>query len=321
MNRLLCALICFSAVALADSEPSSRKFYTSVDSPFYLGGSLSLPGAGFSLVPSSNGTLGVDTSLNYRPATRLQFGVNAKYKLLSGGLTFHLPLIAGFQSEEGTTTFQDYRINFYGREWGVELNYSNCKGYLIDGVSGTSGEKYYLLPNLVNAGAGLVLYRVLSPERYSMSASFSQGERQLLSAGSFFLVGSFRYQELRPDGQLIPAVKQADFGPDGTLGRISMKTLGLGIGYGLHLVESDFFVSIAAVGEAGPQWVDYSLAAGNQKHLYLGVNGRVKVAVGHNGKTILTGVNVYADAFTEGTKDTLLVNVNYGAQVFFGVRM
>jgi hypothetical protein len=323
MRRSLLSLALFLSLgAFAEtSGPPARRYYAEVESPFYIGGLVRLQGSGFSLVPGTNGALGVDNSLHYRPATQLLFGLAARYKIIGGEITFSLPFLASFQADEGKSTYQDWRINYYGHSWGIELNYSDWKGYLIEGLRGTGGETYYLLPDLRNTGAGVVLYYVFSGDRYSLGASFDQRERQLVSAGSFFLVGSFRYQEKRMPGLIIPTSKQADFGADGTLSRSAMRAGAAGIGYGLHLVFMDFFLSTAVIAEIGPQWVDYTVASGALEHTFIGLNGRVRVALGHNGKTLLTGVNVYADAFTEGTRDTLIVNASYGAQVFLGFRL
>ncbi len=314
--------LAFSTFAWAeDKEPAGVRYYADVDTPFYIGGSLQLPGQGFSLIPrTSGGLIGVESGLRYRPATQLLYGISARYKILGGGLTFSLPIL-GFQAAEGTSTHQDYGINYYGKTWGFELNYSDWTGYLIDGVRGLSGETYYLEPNLKNVGGGVVFYIPLSPDRYSLGAAFDQRQRQLLSAGSFFIVGSFRYQDLRSPVEIIPASHQADFGADATLSRSAMKSIAGGIGYGLHLVANDLFFSTALIAEVGHQWIDYTLASGPLDNTFIGVNGRLKVALGHNGKTLITGLSVNVDAYTEATRNTLIVHVGYTAQLFLGFRL
>lgn len=312
-------LVLFPQVSFSAKAAAPTTGHLDVETPFYIGTLLRLPGSGFSLVPTSGG-LNFGNSLHYRPATQLLFGISARYKIIGGEFILSLPLLAAFQASEGRSTYQDWRINYYGNEWGVEFNYSDYTGYLIENVPGSAGEPHTLLPNLKNIGAGAVVYYVLSPESYSLGAAFDQRVRQKWPGGSFFLVGSVRYQEIRSDVAVIPTSRQGNFGTDGTLTRAAMKSLAGGAGYGFNFVLMDFFLSLATTVEVGPQLINYSLSSGDVSQLFLGVNARARVGAGFNGETILTGVNVYADGYTEGTRSIVLVNVNYGAQLFFGFR-
>ena len=151
--------------------------------------------------------------IEFEPNISTNFGLGIAY--LGYGISGSLPLSNANNDTQkfGKTSYFDFQFNYTSRRWGADFFYQNYKGfYLKDaekfsvGGSADAPALQYGGLSILNTGVG-AFYNF--NDRYSANAAFSQGERQLTSAGSFVADTSVSYTEIRTGASLVPASELA----------------------------------------------------------------------------------------------------------------
>lgn len=285
--------------------------------PWKLGISNQHVGTGFELM-LREGDL---HKLKYRPASSLYFGVIAGYKWLGGTIAFAAPAEDHIVEKEGTSEYADYRLSYYVRRFGIELNYNRFKGYLIENSSELSaatlgGETYYKLPELETLGFGGSFIYMFDPSVFSLPAAYDQSEIQSRSAGTFLLIASFRNQKIRNDGAIIPTEKQSLYGDDQLFQGGTFQNYGVAFGYGFNWVPGSFFFApMLALGPAY-QKANYELSDGTSgSNELVSANAHVRLSMGWNSRHFFLSIVALADVYAGVTK-SLRVSNNVHAFTF-----
>ncbi len=147
--------------------------------------------------------------IEFEPNISTNVGLGIAY--LGYGISGSLPLSNANNDTQkfGKTSYFDFQFNYTSRRWGADFFYQNYQGfYLKDsekfvaaGATTAPAVQYGGL-SILNTGVG-AFYNF--NDRYSANAAFSQGERQLTSAGSFVADTSVSYTEIRTGASLVPA--------------------------------------------------------------------------------------------------------------------
>lgn len=148
-------------------------------------------------------------TIDFDPNIGTNIGLGIAY--LGYGISGSLPLSRANNdvTRYGETRYFDFQFNYTARRWGADIFYQSYRGFYLK-----DPEKFAIgyvpgMPNpqfgdlqIWNAGFGGFLN---FNEKYSSNAAFSQGERQLSSAGSFVIDSSLTYTQLNSSSSLVPA--------------------------------------------------------------------------------------------------------------------
>lgn len=264
--------------------------------------------------------------LKYRPAQSLYFGVILGYKWLGGTLSFASPAEDQIVEKEGKSEYADYRLSYYVRRFGIELNYNRFKGYLLENSSELSdatlaGETYFKLPDLETVGFGGSFIYILDPDRFSLPAAYDQSEIQRRSGGTLLLVTSFRRQVLKNPDAIIPDELQDNYGEDRLFEQGTFNNLGMALGYAFNWVPSSFF--FAPLIALGPSYqkATYQLADGKSRtYEAASANLHLRLSLGWNSPHFFFTVVGLADIYSSVTESLRVSNNIQAVTLSLGTR-
>lgn len=173
---------------------------------------------GFEDISSQKRSDAVDGKLiEFEPNISTNIGLGIAY--LGYGISGSLPLSSAGNdpTRYGKTSYFDFQFNYTSRRWGADFFYQNYRGFylkepekFIEGyVPGMPNPQFGGL-RILNTGVG-AFYNF--NDRYSANAAFSQGERQLSSAGSFVADSAVSYTQIDTGASLVPSSQIAQY-PD-----------------------------------------------------------------------------------------------------------
>lgn len=282
--------------------------------PYRIGIFINIPSSQFQLNPK-----GQSNKLVYRPAQANQLGVAAGYDWIGGSYSFNYPASPNVRNVEGVSQYTDLRVHYYNEQFGAELSYNRYKGYLIDNSS-----TYYKLPDLSNTGFGANFIYVLKPKGYSMPAAIDQSTVQNSSAGSFFLLASFRSEQISNDTAIIPLDQQQAFGPAATIQGISLINFAGGVGYGYNWIPPflgrAIFIAPTLALSVGYMRIGETFAGGNSTYASLGFNSHARIAIGTNTPRFFVAFQVYVDQFSGNDANLVVQNSQLDGVFAFGYR-
>lgn len=121
----------------------------------------------------------------YKTNRPLQLGIGVEYK------RYALSLSYGFNAlknpSKGKTESFDIQYSHYGRSFVVDIIAQSYKGFYMDAPAGSS--YYRVFPSMRVCRLGLDYLHLFNSERFSYRAAFGNTERQLRSAGTWFVGG------------------------------------------------------------------------------------------------------------------------------------
>lgn len=173
---------------------------------------------GFQDISSQKRSDAIDGKLiEFEPNISTNFGLGIAY--LGYGISGSLPLSNANNdtNKYGKTSYFDFQFNYASRRWGADFFYQNYRGFYLKDPEKFANDYAPGAPNpqfgglsILNTGVG-AFYNF--NDRYSANAAFSQGERQLTSAGSFVADTSVTYTQIDTGASLVPP-SQASLYPD-----------------------------------------------------------------------------------------------------------
>ena len=167
--------------------------------------------------PDKSSTAVAGKDIDFEPNVSSNIGLGLSYK--GYGISGSLPLPNTNKDTRiyGDTNYFDFQFYFVSRHWGADFFYQNYSGFYLKepgnfDASFTEGQVHpqYNDLRIFNIGVG-GFYNF--NEKYSANAAFSQGERQLTSAGSFVLDSSVSFTRISNNENIVPA-SQISLYPD-----------------------------------------------------------------------------------------------------------
>lgn len=298
--------------------------------PWKVGLSLQNVAAAFELKPL--GDTNNSRALRYRPAQANYFGVILGYRWLSGAIAFAVPANPETRNLEGISRYRDYRLSYYLKRFGVELNYNRFLGYVIDNSEKLSqatlqGARYYRVPDLETLGYGFNVLFVPSATTsgaYSLAAALDQSELQKASGGAAVLIAAFRDQQASVLDRMIPPEKRPDFGQDQNLRRYQSRTASVGGGYGYHWVPGVFFMSGLLAASVGAQWTQHdraeALGIEGENTFSVPLNLHLRIGLGLNSRRMFLTGNLHLDRIQQRIDSIEIGNENVSFTFAAGAR-
>lgn len=118
--------------------------------------------------------------LNYRPNTSLNMGVGATYKWATLNLAYGFDFLNPDKGQ-GDTDYLDLQLHAYGKKFTIDFLGQLYKGFfLTPRGKATSGNNYYVRPDMVILATGISAQYVLNHEKFSYQAAFHRDRKSVV---------------------------------------------------------------------------------------------------------------------------------------------
>ena len=220
-------------------------------------------------------------------------GPGVAWQGLSGSVSVRTGASVDDSDLYGETHYSDIQFQLYGKKLGFDSFFQSYEGYFLRDLPASCerGQACSLRRELEIEHAGLVAYYVLDP-RWSMRAAFSPPDRQMHSAGSWFLSAGFNLLAIDNDGALVEGLS-----PPIDSSRLFMASVAPGYGY--TWVREKWFIASAFYLGGGPVYASYSTAEDNTDSVSgweLALKAGFKLGAGYRGDTWQAGIHALADS-------------------------
>jgi hypothetical protein len=188
---------------------------------------------------------------------------------------------------KGYTKMFNLGLNVGDNRWVSETYFRKFKGFYDKNVSAYDSvnkiTKYYIQPNMVNRMLMQRFMYFTNYKKYSFKSGFGCNYRQLRSAATFILGGSFSIFDLQNDSAILPMKARAVYGDYGNMDGFTTVNLGVNGGFAATIVLWRA-IFISAHFTLGPesQWRNYYLGDINRKLTYISFSGTGRGSLGIN---------------------------------------
>ena len=168
----------------------------------------------------------VEQELDYKFRTNVKgtMGITASYRGISLSLSISPTKVFGHNSDK------EYNINYYGRKFGVDLQYTDVNSITVRNV--LTDESMHLDAGYLR-GFSMDGYWVFNNRRFSYPAVFNNSWIQKRSAGSWLTGLTFYVGQMGNSGDF-----SAQHGYTRAISRINMLQIGIGGGYAYNFVPN-----------------------------------------------------------------------------------
>lgn len=229
----------------------------------------------------------------YSPNVKTSIGLEMSYRWFGAGYSLQVKDDPVKDNLMGKTVYQDYQFNITQPRWGMDAYLKNYKGFYLSNPNGLdsnwlSGQNFPRRADLSLTNIGFNVFYIHS-DRFSLSAAFSQTERQKKSAGSFLFMWSNNFCILNADSSIIPNMQSANYFGMAEMRHGTFITSTLAPGYGGTIKLKNFFFTPVLFFGAGVQQQDY-IDHKQYVTTYLPtLKAATRFAIGYNGDRFLVG--------------------------------
>lgn len=204
--------------------------------------------------------------------------------------------IATVDPNNGSSQFFDFQLGYHNLIWGADLFIQNYTGFYTNSLKQTGTNIPYIFSDLNCNHYGLMARYSMDNQGFLVSALTSQSEQIKKSAGSYFLVGGYRYHSLESSSSIIPASLQGQNIEMDNLRKLKANSINLGLGVGKYWV-SDSHLYIGALFDLIGTFAlyNYESTTGNSNSSYLTTSTDIKIGVGYSGEHFRTGLTYAGD--------------------------
>lgn len=278
----------------------------------------------FPAVSIMNDFQDTDKKVNYQPSPSSggYYGVGLGWNGIGVSLVDDISSSQDNDEEKyGKSTYENYTMFFYGRQYGVDLYYQRYKGCFLNNPGDfglQEGDPETIRPDLELSALGLNAYFVFSGD-FSMVAAFNQTERQLRSGGSFLFMVSLMRFVIDSDGPLFPAGHDGGGYAGFRGGRFY--SMAASPGYAYTFVYYSLYITLGVFLGGGLVYQEMDVAVGEKTSYSLMFRSSVKAALGYNGERFFAGLLVVYDNVSNGMWSALGVDyLLFNYELFAGTR-
>ncbi len=264
-------------------------------------------------------------SLAYVPFTT---SLSLSFWLISLSHTFQFTDTYFNKNNRKETTFRNYELSYYGKVFCLESYYQDYKKLYYGTGTNSNVANSTLNNNLAYFQLGLKTFFIFNGSKYSYNAAFNQSQFQIKPAGSFMLLTSFDYNQLKDNGGYITSIDSSNIANYGVysnligLNRNTQVNFNLLPGYGYTLVYKSIYLALAQYIGVGLQVQNYKQLSNSNSGSGFCLASRSKCALGYNGKKIYTGVYFNSDISNSKTKNRFSTFQNrYNTGILLGFRI
>ena len=258
---------------------------------------------------------------NFSPKVGLQYG----YKNITVKAAFPIRQPSRENYRRGRSRETSYILSQHWRGFGFNVYYQSYQGLYahrpLSDFSANRPDRFPQLPGAFVANAGINTYWVMSPDKYSLRAAFTQNEFQSLSGGSWLLNAYYNHLQLSTGDVFIPGTdpNSPNAPPDLSSGKFD--TIGVGGGYGYAYVRGRFFAVGQAVGGLGVQYQrTKELTQENLETYAPALVLNANISAGVKTETQLGGARLLVHSISSRIVDVQVSSTLVSGQLFYGAR-
>lgn len=265
----------------------------------------------------------VGNTVRFKPNNAFGIGLGMYLFDLGIELVFAVPLDQEKESNYGKTSAQDLQLNILSRRWGGDFFYQRYQGFYLSNpdIPLSASGAYPQRPDVHTENLGIAGVYIFNYKKFSLRSAFTFADRQLKSAGSFLLSGTFNSFRLSADSSILNPHYASRIGLTESIESLNYQTLSTAPGYAYNLVWRKIFLSGSfAVGPA-IQWLHYQDISGLE-HSVTTLNSFVdlRIALGYSTDRFFTGLT-----FASQVRNVQFENIQFGStsstyRILFGWR-
>ena len=265
------------------------------------------------------------STIEYLPNTKNHTGIGVSYLGLGGSVSWRSGPSEKDELIYGKTGYVDYQLSYYGRKIGIDANYQEYSNFYLNNPdqydsSWQAGDPYPQRTDLNIRYYSTNFYYIFSHRKFSFRAPFNQTERQIKKAGSFLLMTSLSYLDIKSDYSLIPANQETYFTDLSGFKGGSFTAIGLAPGYAYSFIFGKFYATPTIFLGPSYQYQIYKVAAGEKTSENAGVKGNVRLAGGYNSDTFFMGFATISDITSVKQGDITVESNTITAKMFMGYK-
>ena len=264
-------------------------------------------------------------SLAYVPFTT---SLSLSFWLISLSHTFQFTDTYFNKSNRVETTFRNYELTYYGKVFCLESYYQDYKKLYYGTGTQSNVANSTLNNDLGYFQVGLKTFFIFNGSKYSYNAAFNQSAFQIKPAGSFMLLTSIDYNQLKDKTGYLASIDSSNIANSAIyaniigLNRNTQINFNLLPGYAYTLVHKSIYLALAQYVGLGLQAQNYKQLSKSNSASGFCLASRSKCALGYNGKKIYTGVYFNSYISNSRTKNRFSTFQNrYNTGVFLGFRI
>jgi Domain of unknown function (DUF4421) len=258
--------------------------------------------------------------INYKPNSSFSVGLGIYLFEIGAEITFAVPINEKNRTTYGSTDAREFRANFLGNGWGLDVFRQNYKGFYFPVRTGSSPDTFVKRPDIELINTGINGIYVFDKKRFSLKSAYNYSERQIKSGGSFILTGNLTTFRLNADSVIL-SKQSSQPAPGSDFQLMRYTTLSIAGGYTYTLVYRSFFLNGALSIGPAHNWILYN-RPGESEHYDIAINtfNDIRVALGYNSDRFFGGMSLVAQSRNIRFENIQFANTNTIVKLLFGYR-
>ena len=203
----------------------------------------------------------------------------------------------------GKTSSTDFQLGYHNENWGIDGFYQTYKGFYVENSSafGGNSDTPYTFPDLeFNHYAISARLARDNQGGFKLSNLLTQSDQIKKTAGTYYLLASYRYYSLINSGSILPTTISA-VNPDvDAIRKMAVNTVNVGAGAGKYWVSSNYWF-IGACFDLIATYGIYSYTRdpeNNSNSSYGTTSFNLKLGTGYSGDYFRTGISINGEVST-----------------------
>ncbi|MFH1282985.1 MAG: DUF4421 family protein [bacterium] len=263
--------------------------------------------------------------IDYKPNIKTNAGFSASYKSFGGAVSWNNGATALDNTVYGKSDYIDFQFSFYGSKFGIDAVYQKYKKFYLD-----DPKKFYSLwqaadPYPQREDLRIDKYftnliYVFSHDKFSLRAAVNQTEKQLKNAGSFLLITSASFVDIKSNYSLIPASHEKYFTEIAGFTGGEFIGIALAPGYAYSFVWKNFYFTPYIFFGPNIVYQRYEVTEGKKTSVSGGAKGILRLGTGYNGDKFFAGIYWNVDSATNKQKEVSVGSSSMAFKIFCGSR-
>ena len=253
----------------------------------------------FSLIDMKSGS-----KLTFAPNLQYNLGISISSRWASFIFNSGVKVFSNDTDLKGTTKYQDYQLNLYGRKITTDIYVQHYNGFYIKNSKSfsnyTSDNPFAIRADVKASNIGISSYYILNHKKFSYGNSFAFVEQQKKSSGSLLLGLYYFYFDVSGDPSLVSSPFRNSFDSLSFIRSGHTQNFGLNLGYIYTLIFlKKCYATASLVQGIGAEQVVYTRDDNITYRQFLGGTEKlnVRLALGYDNGRYFIGTMGMFDYF------------------------
>ena len=266
--------------------------------------------------------------LVFAPNLQYNLGISISSRWASFILNTGVKVYGGATGQKGTTKYQDYQMNIYGRKFTTDMFVQYYSGFYIRNSKTydnyNSDTLFALRPDVHALHMGVSSYYIVNNKKFSYRSSFSFVEQQKKSTGSMLAGVYYSYFDAGSDVSLVSDPFRENFDTLSLIRSGRTQDFGINLGYIYTFVfRKKFSATASLVQGIGAEHLHYSRDDRSTHNQLIWGAGKLHVRAGlkYDNDRFFIGTMGIFDYFLLRKKSDSTFDYSYGkAMIYVGYR-